>query len=200
MLWFSRLSSVPKIFRVTKRLANSSVQTIMGIRIIASRFSVTRILTCKGLPSGIQKIVVMKCSPCRESGVHLQRISALKRVLLSPARFRVISIGFIQCSVGFSNRVVHAHNFRWGRVLEKTFDKCKVCRFRRTRKSDFLPSFEFFRVDSVTFKCNVVGSAFDNVDFVVNIEENSCHLKFPVLTPNLDWGWIFEESFDERIM
>ena len=71
----------------------------MGIRIIASRFSVTRNLTYKGLPSGNQKIVVMKCSPCRESGVHLQRMSAPKCVLLSPGRLIVISIGFIQCSV-----------------------------------------------------------------------------------------------------
>ena len=109
-LWFSLLSSVLEIFRVTKRLANSSVRTVMGIRIIASRFSVTRNLTCKGLPSGIQKIVVMKCSPYRESGVHLQRMSALECVLLSPGRFREISFGFIQCSVDYSNRVVHAHN------------------------------------------------------------------------------------------
>ena len=68
----------------------------MGIRIIASKFSTTRNLTCRGVPSRIQKIVVMKCSPYRESGVHLQRMSVLKRVLLSPGRFRVIFIGFIQ--------------------------------------------------------------------------------------------------------
>ena len=49
---------------VTKRLANSSARTVTGIKIIASRLSRTRNLTCKGLPSGIQKIVVMKWSPC----------------------------------------------------------------------------------------------------------------------------------------
>ena len=101
----------------------------MGIRIIASRFSVTRNLTCKGLPPGIQKIVVMKCSPCRESGVHLQRMSALECVLLSPGRFRVISIGFIQRSVDYSNRVVHAHNLCWRRILKKAVNECEVWRF-----------------------------------------------------------------------
>ena len=68
----------------------------MGIKIIAIRFSVTRNLTYKALPPGIQKIVFIKSSPCRENGVHLQRTSALECVLLSPGRFRVISIGFIQ--------------------------------------------------------------------------------------------------------
>ena len=55
----------------------------------------------------------------------------------------------------------------------------------------------FSSVDFVTFKCNVIGQAFDNVDFVVNIEENSCHLKFPVLNLDQDWRWVFEENFDE---
>ena len=95
----------------------------MGIKIIASRISVTRNLTWKGLPSGILKIVVMKCSPCRESGVHLQRMSALECVLLSPGRFRVISIGFIQCGNDYSNRVLQAHNLCWRRIFEKAFNK-----------------------------------------------------------------------------
>ena len=128
-LWFSLLSSVLEIFRVTKRLANSSVRTVMGIRIIASRFSVTRNLTCKGLPSGIQKFVVMKCSPCRESGVHLQRMSALECALLSPGRLRVISIWFIQRSVDYSNRVVHAHNLCWRGILKKAVNECDIWRF-----------------------------------------------------------------------
>ena len=67
--------SIQHPFRVTKRLANSFVRTVMGIRIIASRNSVTCNLTCKGLPSGIEKIVFINCSPCKESGVHLQRMS-----------------------------------------------------------------------------------------------------------------------------
>ena len=40
----------------------------------------------------------------------------------------------------------------------------------------------------------------DKVDFIVNVEENSCHLKFPVLTLDQDWRWIFQKSFNERIM
>ena len=95
-LWFSPLSSVPEFFRVTTRSANSSVSIVMGKRIIASRLSVTRSLTCKGLLSGIQKIGVMKRSPCKENGVNLQRMSPLKCVLLSPDRWKVISIGFLQ--------------------------------------------------------------------------------------------------------
>ena len=63
---FCLLYSVLEIFIVTKRLATSSVPNVMGMRIIASRFSVTRNLTCKGLPSGIQKIVVIKCPLARK--------------------------------------------------------------------------------------------------------------------------------------
>ena len=146
-----------KILRAIKRLMNSSVRTVMGISISASRFSVIRNLTCKGFPSGIQTIVVLKFSPCRENGVHLQRMSALECVLLSPGRFRVISIGFIQRNVNYSNRLLHAHNFRWRSVLEETFNKCKVYRLRSTGKCSFFPSFKFFPVDFVTFSCNVVG-------------------------------------------
>ena len=141
----------------------------------------------------------MKCSPCKENGFHFQRMSALKCVL-SSGRFKVISMGFIQWSANFWNRLVHADNLRRRRVLEEAFDECKVCRFWGTRKSSFFPSFDFFRVDFVTFSCNVVGYAFDNVNFVVYIEENSCHLELPVLTRGQDWRWIFEESFNERIM
>ena len=63
-------------------------------RNIASRFSTT--CNRRALASGIQKFVVMKCSPSRKSGVHLQRMSALKCVLLSPGRFRVVFIRFIR--------------------------------------------------------------------------------------------------------
>ena len=68
----------------------------MGKRFIASTFSRTRYLICRAVPSGFQKIVVMKCFLCRKSGDHLHRMSALKSVLLSPIRLRVNSIGFIQ--------------------------------------------------------------------------------------------------------
>ena len=49
-LWFALFSSVLEILKVTKRLANSSVRTVMGIRIITSRLSTTRNLTCKRTP------------------------------------------------------------------------------------------------------------------------------------------------------
>ena len=68
----------------------------MGIRIIASRFSITRNLTGRGLPSEFQKMVVMKCYPWREIGVHLQHNSAMRCVLLSLERPNVRPIGFIQ--------------------------------------------------------------------------------------------------------
>ena len=123
-------------------------------------------------------------------------MSALKCVLLSPGRFKVISIGFIQKSADYSNRLVHAYNLGWRRVFEKAFDECKIGRFGRTRKSNFLPSFKFFRVDFVIVTCsgNVVGYAFDNIDFVVYIEEKSCHLELSVLTLDQNWRWISEES------
>ena len=88
----------------------------MGRRIIASRFLITHNMTCKGLPSGVQKIVVTKCSLCKENGVRLQRMSALRCALLSPGRLKVISNGLIQRIVNYSDRLVHAHNLRWRRV------------------------------------------------------------------------------------
>ena len=69
----------------------------------------------------------------------------------------MISTEFIQRIVNYSNRKVHAHNLCWRRILEKAFDKRNVFRLRRTIKSDFLPSFKFFRVDFETFGGNVVG-------------------------------------------
>ena len=168
-------------------MANSSVRTVMGIRIIASRFSVTRNLTCKGLPSGIQKIVVIKCSPWRERGVHLQRMSARECVLLSPGRCRMISIGFIQCNIDSSNRVVHAHILCWRRTLKKAVEECKIWRFWRARKSNFFPSSECLSVNFVTLGCKVVGQAFNNVYFVVYFEKYCGHLDIegPVSTNNV---------------
>ena len=104
----------------------------MALRINASRFSVTRNLTCKGLSSRIQKIVYIKCSPCSKNGVHLQLMSAEKCVLLSLARFGVISIGFFQ-KVSLIQIVWYLLNFCWKRILEQALNKCEVCSFRRTR-------------------------------------------------------------------
>ena len=139
------------MFRVTERLANSSVRTVMGIRIIASRFSVTRNLTCKGLPSGIQKIVVMKClleekmvSTC--CNCQLSNASCYHQVDVEWSQ-----LGSFDKSRFFLNRFVHAHNLCWRRFLEKAFDKCEICRFWRTRKCNFFPSLEFFSVDFWNF-------------------------------------------------
>ena len=67
-------------------------------------------------------------------------------------------------------------------------------------KVNFSPSFEFFTVDCVTLSCNIVGQVFDDIEFVVNIEEKICHLKVPFLTLDHYWGWIFAKSFNERIL
>ena len=85
-------------------------------------------------------------------------------------------------------------------VIEETFDKCEVCRLGRTRKSSLFPSLKFFRVEFVTFNCNAVGQAFDNLDFFIDIEKYSGHLELPVLNLDHDLWWIFEESFDEPTM
>ena len=95
----SHLSSLVETLKVTKSLANSSFWTVMGIRIIANKHSTTCTLTCTGIPAGVQKIVVMKCSPSRKSSVHLHRMLALRCFLLSIHRFRITSIGFIHISV-----------------------------------------------------------------------------------------------------
>ena len=162
-------------------------------------FSTTRNLTCNGFPSAIQKILVIKCS-CREKAVQLQRMSALRCVLLSPGRLKVVSIGCTEWSVNSSKCLLHAYDLRWRRVLEETFQNCKVCSFWRIRKSSFSPSFELFRVDLVTSKCNVVGQAFVNVDFVVYIGKSIGHVTLSVLALDQNWRWIFKKSCIERIV
>ena len=145
-----------KVLKVTKRLANSFVCTVMRKMIIASRFWTTRNLTCWGLLSGIQKFVVMKCCPCRESGVHLQRMSALKCVLLSPGRFRVTFFGFIQIisEVWIFQMVWFLLTFLVGGwFLNKLSMDAKIVNSGRQEEVAFLSSFEFFWVDFVTFNC-----------------------------------------------
>ena len=53
----------PAILWVTKKLANSAVRAGIRITTTVSRFSTVLILTCKGLPSGSQKILVILNSP-----------------------------------------------------------------------------------------------------------------------------------------
>ena len=53
----------PAIERVTKRLANSAVRAGIGITTTVGRFTTGSIRTCKGLPSGNQKLLVILHSP-----------------------------------------------------------------------------------------------------------------------------------------
>ena len=72
----------PAIVRVTKRLANSAVQAGIGITTTVGRFSTGSIRTCKGLPSGTKKILVILHSP-KLIEVHLQlRLTLLSGVFV----------------------------------------------------------------------------------------------------------------------
>ena len=68
----------PAFVRVTKRLANSAVRAGIGITTTVGGFSTGLIRTCKGFPSGSQKILVISHSP-KLLEVHLQ----LNLILLS---------------------------------------------------------------------------------------------------------------------
>ena len=96
-----------------------------------------------------------------------------------------------------SNSLVHAYNFGRRKVLEKTFDKSKVCRFWKRGKSNFFPTLMFFRVDFVCFGYKVVSQALDDVYLVAFIEEDIGHLQLSVLTLDHNWRWIFEDNFNE---
>ena len=87
-LWFSVVSKVgvakfrPAMVRVTKKLANSAVRAGIGITTTVGRFSTGSIRTCKGLPSGSQKILVILHSP-KLIEVHLQlRLTLLSGVFV----------------------------------------------------------------------------------------------------------------------
>ena len=72
----------PAIVKVTKRLANSAVRAGIGITTTVARFSTGSIRTCKGLPSGSQKILVILHSP-KLIEVHLQlRLTPLSGVFV----------------------------------------------------------------------------------------------------------------------
>ena len=53
----------PAIAKVTKKLAKSAVRAGIGITTRRGRFSTGSIRTCKGLPSGSQKKLVILHSP-----------------------------------------------------------------------------------------------------------------------------------------
>ena len=70
------------IERVTKRLANSAVRAGIGITTTVGRFSTGSIRTCKGLPSGSQKMLVILHSP-KLIEVHLHlRLTLLSGVFV----------------------------------------------------------------------------------------------------------------------
>ena len=79
------------IVRVTNRLANYGVLAGIGITTTVGRFSTGSIRTCKGLPSGSQKILVILHSP-NLIEVHLQ----LKLILLS-------GVFVCDCEIDISN-------------------------------------------------------------------------------------------------
>ena len=69
----------PANVRVTTRLANSAMRAGIEITRTVGRFSTGSIRTCKGLPSGSQKIFVILHSPVSLIEVQLQ----LKLTLLN---------------------------------------------------------------------------------------------------------------------
>ena len=72
----------PAIVRVTKRLANSALRAGIEITTTVGRFSTGSIRTCRGLPSGSQKILEVLHSP-KLIKVHLQlRLNLLSGVFV----------------------------------------------------------------------------------------------------------------------
>ena len=62
----------PASVRATKRLANSAVRAGIGITTTMGRFLTGSIRTCKGLPSGSQKVLVILANSPKFIEVHLQ--------------------------------------------------------------------------------------------------------------------------------
>ena len=144
----------PAIVRVTKRLANSAVRAGIGITTTVGRFSTGSIRTCKGLPSGSQKRLVILHSP-KLIEVHLQlRLTLLSGVFVCDCEID-ISNWCIQL-VGFELPQIKAHGRKlyvaisrlkfsvltfhviWGRVLEYGFHKRVMSRIGWTNKGRYL--------------------------------------------------------------
>ena len=127
------------IVRVTNRLANSAVRAGIGITTTVGRFSTGSIRTCKGLPSGSRKILVILHSP-KLIEVHLQlRLTLLSGVFVFDCeidfsywciqmvgsalpQFRIPGI---KLSVAISRLKFSVLTFYviWGRVFEHSFNK-----------------------------------------------------------------------------
>ena len=135
----------PAIVTVTKRLATSAVRTVIGITTTVGRFSTGWIRTCKGLPSGSQKIFVILHSP-KLNEVHLNlRITLLSGVFvcdceidISNCCIQMVGSALPQCktpgielSVAISrlNFSFLIFNMIWGRVLEHSFNKRLMSQF-----------------------------------------------------------------------
>ena len=124
---------------VTKRLANSAVRAGMGITTTVGRFSTGSIRTCKGLPPGSQKILLILHSP-KLIEDHLQ----LRLILLSGVFVCDCEIDIFGCCiqlVGSALPQIKAHgtklsiaisrskfsvltfNVIWGRIFEHSFNK-----------------------------------------------------------------------------
>ena len=145
-LLFKNLLLCPKsewprspIVRVTKRLANSAVQAGIGITTTVGRFSTGSIRTCKGLPSGSQKILVILHSP-KLIEVHLQlRLTLLSGVFVCDCKIDISNrciqiVGFalphcrtpgteLSVAISRSKFSVLTFNVISGRVLEHSFNK-----------------------------------------------------------------------------
>ena len=133
------------IERVTKRLANSAVRAGIGIRTTVGRLSAGSIRTCRGLPSGSQKIFLILHSP-KLIEVHLQlRLTLLSGVFLCDCEIDVsnwciqmVSSWLPQCktpgielsvAIGRLKISVLSFDVIWGKVLEYSFDKRVMSQF-----------------------------------------------------------------------
>ena len=127
------------IVRVTKRLANSAVRAGIGMTTTVGRFSTGSIRTCKGLPSGSQKILVILHSP-KLIEVHLQlRLTLLSGVFVCDCEIDIsnwciqmvgsalpqFKVPRIELSVAISRLKFSVLTFYviWRRVFEHSFNK-----------------------------------------------------------------------------
>ena len=142
------------IVRVTNRLANSAVRAGIGITTIVGSFSTGSIRTCKGLPSGSQKILVILHSP-KLIEIHLQlRLTLLSGVFVCDCEIDIsnwciqmvgsalpqFKVPGIELSVAISRLKfsVLTFNVIWGRVLEHSFNKRVMSRIGSANKGCYL--------------------------------------------------------------
>ena len=195
----------PAIVRVKKRLAKSAVR--VGIRITATvrGFSTVSICTCKGFPSGSEKILVILHSP-KLIEVQLQlKLTLLSGVfvcnceidisnwciqMMSSAVWHSRSPG-IKTSVA-NNRLVFV--VYWcsnqvhlklplltfkvirGRILEYSFNKGGMSWFGWANEGFYLIVVSRLRCYHEIFRSSDNCSAHNTLKLIVNPEEYECHL------------------------